>query len=301
MNLKTHTDFIETTLNEMFKTTDKDERLKKLEHRRQNPDYTSDSDSDSEEQTPLLRNVMLGTYDVSMERHNDIINEFNYKYRINEQGSNGSRGHYFTNGDKLHDLNKIPHLKRFYEKGTTKKKIKGVYVHIHIYKKDEDDSDSEEEQETPPPTQQELEQHERRAMLNNVVKSQERGRVIPLMNYDIYLKYCNLDYIKVNTHYNLKITDHTYNFDVGDIIYKQGNINQERNIYEVVRITKKRLYIRQLRPQLVIQYDDQDDRHNNKKLFKVVKGEYGTGAISYTPIKNYLNKFVINDFMFVQR
>jgi len=296
MNLKTHTDFIEATLNEMFKTTDKTERNKKLDKLRKDPYYT-DSDKEEEEYKPLLRHVMLGTYDVSMERHNDIINEFNYKYRINEQGSNGSRGHYFTNGDKLHDLNKIPHLKRFYEKGTTKKKIKGVYVHIHIYKKDEDD---EEEEETPPPTPQELEQHERRAMLNNVVRSQEKGRVIPLMNYDIYLKYCDLDYIKNNMHYNLKIKDHTYNFNIGDVIYKNGNMNQEYNIYEVVRITKKRLYIRQLRPQLIIQYDDQDDKHNNKRLYKVVKGEYTTAGITYTPIKHHLNKFVINDFMFIQ-
>ena len=301
MDYKTHNNFIEATLREMFKTTDKDERIKKLEKLRQDPYYT-DSDKEEEEeqeQKPLLMHVMLGTYDVNMEKHNDIINEFNFKYRINEQGSNGSRGHYFTNGDKLHDLNKIQHLKRFYEKGITKKKIKGVYVHIHIYKKDEDD---EEEKTQQTPTQEEIRQHERRAMLGNIIRSTEQGRIIPLSDYDIYLKYVNLDYIKNNACYNLKITDNTYNFKVGDVIYKNGNMNQKYNIYEVVNITKKRLYIRQLRPQLIIQYDDKDDKHNNKKLYKVVKGEYGTGinGITYTPIKNYLNKYVIDDFMYVQ-
>ena len=304
MNYKTHTDFIEATLREMFKTTDKDERIKKLEKLRQDPYYTdsdkSDDEEEEQEQKPLLMYVMLGTYDVSMERHNDIINEFNFKYRINEQGSNGSRGHYFTNGDKLHDLNKIQHLKRFYEKGITKKKIKGVYVHIHIYKKDEDDEEEEEEKPPQIPTQLEIEQHQRGAMLHNVVKSQEAGRVIPLSCYEIYLKYVNLDYIKNNAHYNFKVQDPTYNFDVGDVIYKDTHMNQEYNIYEVVNITKKRLYIRQLRPQLIIQYDDKDDKHNNKKLYKVVMGEYNTQTITYTPIKNYLNKYVIDDFMFIQ-
>lgn len=296
MDYKTNNNFIEATLKEMFKTTDKDERLRKLEKLRKDPYYT-DSDKDEEEQKPLLMHVMLGTYDVNMEKHNDIINEFNFKYRINEQGSNGSNGHYFTNGDKLHDLNKIKHLKRFYEKGITKKKIKGVYVHIHIYKKDEDN------EETPPPlpTQEEIKQHERRTMLNNIVRSTEQGRIIPLSEYDIYLKYVDLDYVKNNMHYNIKITDHTYNFNVGDIIYKDVNINQCYNLYEVVRITGKRLYIRNLRPHHIIQYNDKDDKHNNKALYKVVKGDYNTNSITYTPIKHYLNKFVIDEFMYIQQ
>jgi len=290
--------FIEQTLKELINIDDTKTQLKKLKKLKQS--YIKNGNKFIKEtlNEPLLKHVMLGTYDIDLEKHRDIINEFNFKYRINEQGSNGSRGHYFTNGDRLHDINNNEYLKRFYENNINKVKINGVYVHIHIYDPDPE-SDEEEEEEQKQYTIDEIKQHTHNMMTNNIINRIENETVINLTESKIYYEYMNLDFIKHNQHFNKKVLDHSYNFKIGDIIYKKQHHKDYNNMFEVVRTTGKSVYVRQLEPQLVIHYHDRDDKHNNRLLFKFIKGQYANNnPATRTAKKHYLNKYVINDFMF---
>ena len=159
----------------------------------------------------------------------------------------------------------------------------------------DDDTDTEDEQEEH--TQQEIRDHVNNMCLKNVHKKEKDRSTITIEDTHIYNTYKDLEYIKNNLSSVHCVMDFTYNFNIGDVVYKPNqNHIAYNNVYEVVRVTERRLYIKQLRTHIIIKCKKAGNE--TKLLIKYTKGDYTNKKVLHSNKSNHLNKWVFDSYMF---
>lgn len=91
-----------------------------------------DTETEAEKVYTTLNKRLILTTEADMDTHDNIILTFNHIYDTSERGANGSPSQYFTHGETVYDLNKLPRLKGLYTTEIKNMKIDNVNVHIRF-------------------------------------------------------------------------------------------------------------------------------------------------------------------------
>ena len=254
-------------------------------------DTESDSDSDSEIDEEYLnklgltyfKRVMLGTYDCSMEEHDAVVNWFNIKYGTEEIGSNGSKGHYWTHGERPYNLFKMKHLKSLYDRKIKSVSHFNVKVHITFIDPTTDDYKTISEYTN---------------ILNNFRSQRDSDRHIELKDCCKFMNLMDYGEVEEKRDYNHQKTTVGHVWKIGDIIFDYKNPHLKNVCYwKVIKITNKMLKIRALEPIITVKHESENGKKAN--LVKYKKDKFCDGVKTKYVFKNTHNSvYSINDYFY---
>jgi hypothetical protein len=268
-------DYINRVVNNVINITIQNSEQKQLKHNVKVSDEDSSTDSDTTEEisetdeeengrarriynNPLQKRVMLGTYNISMDKHDSIIDRFNSKYGTYERGSNGSIGHYFTHGETIYNLGKLFLLRQLYLNQVNEVNINGVKVSIGFLPVKEE-------------TKRETEEETRNLnTYNNFCYVRDFNKFITIESSRLFKFMMSQDVIR---DYEARFK-HLERHDIKPkaIIYYPNKINKNKFhcIYEIIKLNEKRVKCRELQPVLTIKYET----FFIKNLMKYTRNEY---------------------------
>jgi hypothetical protein len=246
---------------------------------------TEIEETDSKHVFEFYKNVMLGTYDCSMEEHDDAVRWFNEKYGTTERGSNGSKGHYFTHGETKYNLFKLQKLKSLYDRDIKAVYIYNVKIHIGFLNEKSD---------------QELKRiQEDTNLINNFRSQRDADRFIEIKKCRDFMKILNIPDIEIKRDYNHSKTTHKHKFKVGDAVFYNSNPYLHYVVFwQIVKITNKRIKVRPLKPIITIKHNTNE---NNKAfLVKYKKGDFITEDIKSKYLKptDHNTVYIIEDYIY---
>ena len=256
-------------------------------------DTETDSDSDSEEKQTFtyFYKCMLGTYDCSMEEHDDALRWFNNKYGTRERGSNGSKGHYFSHGDTPYDLFKLPKLKSLYDRDIKAVHIYNVKIHINFLKCDLDENTE---------ANKELKSiREETNRINNFRSQRDSDRFIEIKKCRHFMKLLNIPDIETKRDYNHQKSTYKHTFKVGDVVFYNSREEFKFIVYwQIVKITNKKIKIKPLTPIKTIQHI-QDDSNKRAYLYKYKKDNFLNCIKSvYNNKDSHNTVYIIDDYIY---
>jgi hypothetical protein len=240
-------------------------------------DENSDDDTE-EETTPMYKRVILTTDAPDIETHDAIINRFNFKYKTNERGSNGSAPRYFTHGETDYDLNSLCLLKLLYTNEVNKLIINNVSVFLTF--------------------ENSTERRHKTNLFNNFVGARDDDKYIILpRDYD-FRGFLEETYIKNKVFYKNSQLIMNDDYNEGDIIYiNDAKCGKYTIFYQVVKITNVKIGVRPLTPIITAK---QDGINHKSYLFK-----YRINNIDYTTRLRYFNKktfnyrYILDDYIYM--
>jgi hypothetical protein len=268
-------DYINRVVNNVINITIQNSEQKQLNHNVKVSDEDSSTDSDTTEEisdtdeeenekarriynNPLYKRVMLGTYNISMDKHDSIIDRFNSKYGTYERGSNGSPGHYFSHGQTIYNLGKLPLLRYLYLNKFHEVNINGVDVSVGFLPVKEE-------------TKKETEEETRQLNLyNNFCYVRDCNKFIVIDSSRLFKFMMSQDVIR---DYEARFK-HMEQHDINPkaIMYYPNKINKNKFhcMYEIIKLNEKRVKCRELQPVLTIKYET----FYIKNLMKYTRKEY---------------------------
>lgn len=235
----------------------------------------SESESESESDNEMLlynqfpdnytnkMKIILGTYDCSMDEHDDIIRWFNNKYKTFERGSNGSKGHYWTHGETLYDLDETKYgkLKQLYERRIGKVRLYNIEVFI-TYK--------------PVHKHESKQENEFHLLCKNFKDQRDCNRFIEVKDYDVVNRLFEMDFIELKRDYNKQKTTKNHKYKLGDVVFHNSNPHFKYLVFwEVVGITNNMIKCKAISPHVTVKYEPaKDTLLSNNYLIKYTKGSY---------------------------
>lgn len=249
------------------------------------------SDSDSELDTEQLeklgltyfKRVLLGTYDCSMEEHDDLIKWFNDKYGTEEQGSNGSKGHYWTHGERPYNLFKMKKLKSLYDRKINKVSYMNIKVHITFID----------------PTNEDLKIiGEYTNILNNYKSQLKHDRHIELKDCIKFNHLIEYNVVDDKRDYNHSKSTINHKWKLGDVVFNYVNpFLKFITFWQVVKITNKMMKVKPLKPIMTIKHINENSP-NKVYIIKYKKDVFMDDVKS-----KYVNKrtqntvYIIDDYI----
>jgi hypothetical protein len=254
-------------------------------------DTETDSDSELSHTFTYYYKCMLGTYDCSMEEHDDAIRWFNNKYGTRERGSNGSKGHYFTHGDTPYDLFKLPKLKSLYDRNIKAVHIYNVKIHIDFIKCDLDENTE---------ANKELKSiREETNRINNFRSQRDNDRFIEIKKCHHFMKLLNIPDIEIKRDYNHSKSTNKHTFKIGDVVFYNSREELKYIVYwQIIKITNRKIKIKPLRPIKTIKHI-QDDSNKRAYLYKYKKDDFLNCIKSvYNNKDSHNTVYIIDDYIY---
>jgi len=250
----------------------------------------SDSDTEIDEDylqrigLTYFKRVMLGTYDCSMEEHDDAVKWFNNKYGTEERGSNGSKGHYFTHGENPYNLFKMKKLKSLYDRKIKSVTLYNIKVHVTFIN----------------PTTEEIKTlEEYNNVVNNFRSQRDTDRYIDIKNCEYFMNLMEHPEVENKRDYNHQKSTHKYKWKVGDVVFNYANPYLKFiTFWQVIKVSNKMLKVKPLQPIVTV-------RHiNNDSLSKVCLVKYKKDNFIDDVKSKYLSKhthntvYIIEDYIY---
>jgi len=229
-----------------------------------------------------FKRVMLGTYDCSMEEHDDAVRWFNNKYGTEERGSNGSKGHYFTHGERPYNLFKMAKLKSIYDRKIKSVSLYNVKVHITFIDPTDDDYKTISEYTN---------------ILKNFRSQRDSDRHIELKDCLQFMNLMDYGEVEEKRDYNHQKTTVGHKWNIGDIVFNYKNPHLKNVCYwTVIKITSKMLKIKALEPILTVKHESGNS--NKANLIKYKKDKFLNDVKTKYVFKNTHNSVYIMDDYF---
>ena len=224
--------------------------------------------------------LIITTKNITFEEHKTIIKLFNKKHGTTEKGNNYYNKAFWTNGGTVYNLNNHKKLLHYYKKGIKRRRLNGIKIYLNFI-------DVNEIYET---TDTEISDTYEQHILNEPFNYSQhlknnRGNIIHINNYtDYHNNYMSLpeikDYEYSRLKYMLKVNKTA---NVGEVLIIKNTFNIPERFYEIVKITKKRYYLRQLKVNVLVKWNTEYEASNNY-IIKLNKGEYTDIKQIYVPI-----------------
>lgn len=248
-------------------------------------DDTDDSDTDDSDTEKKLNRIykthnkkLMLTTKRDMLKHDKAVNIFNNIHETNEKGSNGGRGCYYTNADKVYDLNILPKLKTLYNTDIKKLKINNTTIYIKFI--------------DVPPTYKTIPQQTVLYIIKKAKQYINNNKQLNIKDSRLFRT------ITENNDINAKITYNNTSFICET---NKTVIHYNGKYYKVIQTYKdiNKVKVRALTPHKTIthiQLDEKGNEEEEQTIYKIMNNDtYGPNKI-IKDVNNY-SKCYIDDYL----